>query len=306
MKTKLIDLTKRFWLTTLVCLLILSSCTQKTSPSKEVSETAEERKSLLWEISGNDLEQPSYLYGTIHIICEDDFRVSDNLKAVFAKTEQVALEVDLSDPSEMQAFQTGMMDLAGIDYQGMLSEEDYAKLDGIVKKTAGVGLAQMKVVKPFGIMSMMYGEVLNCGTPSSYETTFMQMAKEQEKEMSGLESAASQVAIFDNIPQKEQIEWIKEMMNEPEKSKEEFGAMVANYKEQDLEALFATMSESPEYADFEKELLDNRNTAWIPVIEKLASDKSTFIAVGAMHLGGKIGVIKLLRDAGYTVTPVEN
>ena len=293
MNTRLMNMIKRLWIFTLLFVFTLSV-------------SAQEAKSLLWEISGNGLEKSSYLYGTIHIICPDDFVVSDNLKATVAKSEQMVLEVDLSDAAEMQAFQVGMMDMAGIDYKGMMNEEEYAKLDKVVKKTAGLGLAQMKIMKPFGMLSLMYGEIMGCGTPSSYEMTFMEMAKEQEKEILGLESAASQVAIFDNIPLQEQVDWIKDMLNEPEKGNEEFNQMVANYKTQDLEALFASMSESPEYAKYEKELLDNRNTAWIPVIEKLAKDKSTFIAVGAMHLGGDMGVIKLLREAGFTVTAMKN
>lgn len=293
MKRRLVELTKRLWLVAILFALTLNA-------------SAQEVKTLLWEISGNGLEKSSYLYGTMHIICADDFRVSDNLKAAFAKTEKLALEVDLSDQNEMQAFQTGMVDMAGIDYKGMMSEEDYNKLDEIVKNKVGMGLAQMNIMKPFGILSIMYGEVLDCGEPESYEGTFMEMATEQKKEMAGLESAASQVAIFDDIPQEEQIKWITEMLHDDGKSKEELNVMLANYKAQDLDALYASMSESPEYADFEEELLDKRNKAWIPVIEKLTKEKSTFIAVGAMHLGGGNSVIKLLREAGFTVKAMEN
>lgn len=268
--------------------------------------SAQDAKSLLWEISGNGLEKPSYLYGTIHIICPDDFVMSDQLKAAFKTAEQVALEVDIADMAEVKVFETGMMKMEGVDYQGMMSEEDYNKFDGIVKSKYGAGLSQMKIIKPFGFLSVMYTELMDCTTPESYELSFMQMAKDQEKEMFGLETAASQVAIFDNIPEKEQIEWIVDMMNNSDDSKAEFTTMVKNYKDQDLKALYASMAESPEYADYEEELLDIRNEAWIPRIGDLAKDKSTFIAVGAMHLAGDHGVIKLLKEAGYTVKPLAN
>jgi uncharacterized protein YbaP (TraB family) len=55
---------------------------------------------------------------------------------------------------------------------------------------------------------------------------------------------------------------------------------------------------------FEEELLDKRNAAWIPVIEKAAREKATFFAFGAGHLGGDKGVINLLRRSGYTVRPL--
>jgi uncharacterized protein YbaP (TraB family) len=58
-------------------------------------------------------------------------------------------------------------------------------------------------------------------------------------------------------------------------------------------------------AGYEDLLLINRNKNWIPVMEKAMSTQATFFAVGAGHLPGKDGIISLLRNAGYTVNPVE-
>lgn len=267
---------------------------------------AQEAKTLLWEISGNGLEQPSYLYGTIHLMCKADFTISDEIKSAFSNSEQIALEVDLDDPSEMQAFQAGMIDMSGFDYQGLLSENEYQKLDEIVKTSTGMGMAAMKMMKPFGIMSLLQVEVMDCGQPESFELSFIEMAKGQTKELLGLESAASQVAIFDNIPVAEQMAWLSDMLSDSGDAQEEWKKMVDMYKAQDLNALYASLGESPEYAKYEKELLDNRNEAWISKIGEMAKEKSTFVAVGAMHLAGGKGVIKLLREAGYTVKPMAN
>lgn len=268
--------------------------------------SAQETKALLWEISGNGLEKSSYLFGTIHLMCKEDFVISDGVKNAFNQADQIALEVDIDDPSEMQAFQTGMVNMAGYDYKGTLSEKDYNRLDEIMKANYGQGMGVMRIMKPFGVMSALYGEMLACGTPESYELSFVQMAKGETKEVLGLESAASQVAIFDNIPVTEQMTWLSDMLGDSGESQAEWNQMVANYKAQDLAALYASMAESPEYAKYEKELLDNRNEAWIPKIAQLAKEKSTFVAVGAMHLAGGKGVIKLLREAGYTVKPMDN
>ncbi|MBO3698161.1 TraB/GumN family protein [Roseivirga sp. E12] len=284
---------KAFWTMVVLVAFILNGAAQET-------------KTLLWEISGNGLQKTSYLFGTIHLMCKEDFVISDGVKDAFAKAEQIALEVDLDNPSEMQAFQAGMVDMAGFDYKGTLSEKDYNRLDEVMKANYGQGMATMRIMKPFGIMSALYGEMMACGTPESYELSFITMAKGQNKEVLGLESAASQVALFDNIPVEEQIGWLSDMLGDSGDSKTEWNQMVASYKAQDLKALYASMGESPEYAKYEKELLDDRNNAWIPKIAELAKDKSTFIAVGAMHLAGGSGVIKLLREAGYTVKPMTN
>jgi uncharacterized protein YbaP (TraB family) len=52
-------------------------------------------------------------------------------------------------------------------------------------------------------------------------------------------------------------------------------------------------------------LLYNRNRNWVQKLKTIMSEKSVTIAVGAGHLAGEKGVIKLLRKEGYTVKPVK-
>jgi uncharacterized protein YbaP (TraB family) len=66
---------------------------QKKAPKLE--------NSLLWEVSGNGLSKPSYLYGTIHMICGSDYFLSDKTKKAFEASEKLVLEIDMSDPKEM-------------------------------------------------------------------------------------------------------------------------------------------------------------------------------------------------------------
>src|SRR5688500_11553011 len=56
---------------------------------------------LLWEISGMGITEPSYLYGTMHIVCEEDAKMSEGLKNAIAKSKQVFFEIDMDDMEEM-------------------------------------------------------------------------------------------------------------------------------------------------------------------------------------------------------------
>ena len=89
-----------------------------------------------------------------------------------------------------------------------------------------------------------------------------------------------------------------------DKGKQQFFEMVAKYKTKNVAALHDDISGDTELGSYEKLLLDKRNKNWIPVIAKAVAIKPTFIAVGAGHLGGKKGVINLLRKQGYKVMPV--
>src|SRR5689334_21551590 len=56
---------------------------------------------FLWQISGNGLKKPSYLFGTMHRLCTDDAHLSDSLRAVIAHVDEVYFEIDISDMSGM-------------------------------------------------------------------------------------------------------------------------------------------------------------------------------------------------------------
>jgi uncharacterized protein YbaP (TraB family) len=92
---------------------------------------------------------------------------------------------------------------------------------------------------------------------------------------------------------------------EIDSSQKEFNKMVDLYLAEDLETLYEMIQKSEEDIEgFEQFMLIDRNISWIDRIGDLAKEKSSFFAVGAGHLAGDQGVIRLLQEAGYTLTPI--
>lgn len=271
-----------------------------------VSVQGQTEKSLLWEISGKGISEPSYLFGTIHIICEDQVPMTEAMKAAFGKTEQLVLEINMSDQAAMTQAATLMMNMEGYDYKGLMSEGSYKRLDSLMTANLGMGMAMGRIMKPLGLMGVAYLGMLDCENASGMEEELQKLMEEQGKTMGGLETIESQIAIFDGIPIKEQISWLDEMMNDSGEGKEDFEKLMKNYLAQDIQAMYDSFEEYPEYEKYADVLLENRNRDWIPKMAEMMGEKATFFAVGAMHLGGDIGVINLLREEGYTVKAVPN
>lgn len=263
-----------------------------------------QEKSLLWEITGNGLTKPSYVYGTIHMICPKDYLMTDSTKATFERAEQVYLELDMDDPTLMAKMMQTSMLTNGKKLKDYLSADDYAFLDNHFKERTKMSLAMYNGLKPFTVMSMVYLTLLDC-QPQSFELMFTQMATNAKKELLGLESVEFQMGIFDQIPYEKQAQMLVDIVRKKAESTKEFEKMVALYKTQDLEALVKLMDESDwDYNGYENILLANRNANWIPIMEKAMQAKSSFFAVGAGHLGGEKGVLKLLKKKGYTVKAI--
>lgn len=260
--------------------------------------------SLLWEVSGKGLSAPSYVFGTMHMICPADMQLGEPLKQAVRNSRQVVMELDMDDPSMGQQMQAGMLMQGGQTLQQLLSADDYARFGAYLQTKAGLPVDKVGAIKPFMLGSMLLPAVLGC-QPASYETTLVQMAQEQKKEVLGLETVQDQLGLFDKIPYAEQSKMLADMVNKEAEMKQEMQQLLGLYKAQRIEALHELSVKSlfgfTKYNDL---LLDARNQRWIASMEKLAAAQPTFFAVGAAHLGGPKGVLALLRQQGYQVRPV--
>lgn len=278
-------------------LVFLAGC--KTSESAAVKSD----NSLLWKIEGKNLKTPSYLLGTIHILPQKDFFLSEAMKQALANTQQVVLELDMDDPAMgMTMLQNASMS-DGSTLDKLLSAEDYQKLDALVKKSTGVGVEVFNKWQPMLVAAVAMQQMMD-NQVASYEMTLVRMAQEAQKEVKGLESIQEQTEAMATIPYPQQAKYLSEILNDFDKQKVLFGKMVELYKSQNLNALLDYMVEQSGGIDFSTVLLNQRNHKWIPKIGSIAAEKSTFFAVGAGHLPGKDGVLTLLRKAGYRVTAV--
>jgi uncharacterized protein YbaP (TraB family) len=292
MKTKMIK-------PQVLLLLLVIFCSSTTYAQKQTS------NSLLWEISGNGLQQPSYLFGTIHMICKEDFILSETAKQKFNSSKQVYLELDMDDPQLQMTMMQQLQLPSNESLKNKFDESDFKALDSFLMKEMNMNLAVFDQFKPMMVMSLLAQRVLSCAEMESYEMNFVKMATEQKKELLGLEKVEDQLAVFDAIPDSLEIRSIMNMVNDFDAQKKEFNRMSTIYKSQDLEALYQLIAESPEMMGSQELLLDRRNRNWIPVMDSAMKKTSTFFAVGAGHLGGNQGVLELLRKQGYSVKPIQ-
>jgi uncharacterized protein YbaP (TraB family) len=259
---------------------------------------------LLWKISGNGLKEASYLYGTIHITCDD--KLPPKAVKAMNETKQLYLELDMDDPALQQSMMGGMMMKEGKTLTSLSSAEDFAVVDDFLKKQLGYSAQMFNTIKPFMISAMLYPKMIDCEM-KSIEGSLMTLSKEQNEEILGLETVQEQLAVFDAIPYDIQMnELVKTAKSNLDNDKTEMDLMLKTYKSEDINAMVNLMKESENEitSKFEEVLLTDRNKKWIPKIEAIAKETPTFFGVGAGHLGGENGVIMLLKKAGYTVQPV--
>ncbi len=262
-------------------------------------------KALLWKISGNGLEKPSYIFGTIHATCDATLDAA-TLKAL-EETKQLYLEIDMDDPMLQMQMMQGIAMKDGVTISSLVSEKEFVLIDEFLQENIGMSAKMINTFKPFVLSSMLLPKLLDCEF-QSVEMELMKVTKAQNEEVYGLETIGDQLQVFDKIPYQDQVnELLKTAKSDLSKEKEEMKKIMDVYKTKDIEKMLVVMDESDNKvsADNKDVLLVNRNRNWIPVIEKVIKSTPTFFGVGAAHLAGDDGVIKLLCKQGYKVEAVK-
>ncbi len=262
---------------------------------------------LLWRVSGNGLAQPSFLFGTFHLLCKDDIHFSDQLLQAVKASKEMYMELDMDDPSTLLSGMLVMNMKNGKKLEDLYSPEEYQRVKNYFNDTLHAPIMMFQKAKPYFLVALLYPRMMNCTTPAGVEEELLKVAKENKKEIQGLETMQFQASVFDSIPYDWQAKELLKNIDSFPVYKKEFDDMVTLYKQQNLDSMQSMLVKSEFGSDkYEDLLLNNRNRNWVTQLKKIMDEESVFVAVGAGHLTGDNGLINLLRKAGYKVEPLLN
>ncbi|MGJ7032378.1 TraB/GumN family protein [Niabella hirudinis] len=270
--------------------------------SPRTSLHAQEARSLLWKISGNQLRAPSYLLGTMHLVCGEDFEIPAKLKPVLKNVHTITFEADITAMDGASQLMELMKPVPGIWEK--TPEAQRKALDSLLKDYQ-LTPEVLKYMSPFGLTSVLTMKAFNCADTSEakmMEKELYNLAVDDSLQIDHLESVDFQMQMIRSMNTiDELLTTLRGMKEAPHFIKD----LVQVYKTEDLPHLTSLMSDPAFMSTLQQtRLLKERNENWIQLLPGKMKKGATLFAVGAGHLGGKSGLIQLLKDKGYTVTPV--
>lgn len=272
----------------------------------QVSAYPFEESSLLWKIDGPGVKKGCFLFGTMHLIEKDYFVFPKSLQQIVKKTGVLIME--LNGTPKQATVKSSLQLQVGSFFDFFTKEQS----DSIVRwAAANLHMDSsnfctfIQPMKPF-VMAQLMAQIQFKKSVESYEMTFENLAKNEGIPIVGLETVEEQLKFIDQLPIATQVSMVMETIRLGDKSHAKLIELEQTYQSQNIDALHQLMQdETGIVANEQTTLVDNRNANWIPKIEKFIQKDRTLIAVGAGHLGGEKGIIRLLQAKGYRVTPIE-
>lgn len=268
---------------------------------------------LLWKITGNGLKNPSYLFGTHHLIPIQFLDSVPGLYPAFNSTKMVVSEVVLNNLDATPAIRKAALLPDTITIRGLLNQAEYEFVNQELTNTLRMSLDNLNKMHPSLISKLyeleLYKKYEHFDENTQSDTYFQLVAAKKGIPIAGLETVEQQVKLLfpENIKKETQL--LVASIRNKEMLIQEMREMNRLYREGNLDALEVLANQSNKQwnvsEEENKKLIDDRNINWVKQLPDLIKNNSCFVAVGALHLPGNKGLIKLLKNEGYKVIPVK-
>ena len=270
---------------------------------------AEPPKPLLWKVS--DADNSIYLMGSFHMLKESDYPLAASTYAALDDAEHVVFELapaEMSDPALGQKMGAAAMRTDGKTLQQSLPEATWTQLSDYTAKR-GLPIANFQPFEAWFVslmVSITEMQLLGLDPTLGLDKHFADRAVEAGKPVRGLETGDQQIALFDGMDEKEQLQALQDTLAEVANLETEIGKMHDLWRAGDAEGLYARtgVEMKAEYPQLYQRINVDRNQAWLPRLAAMLDDSQaddTLVVVGALHLLGDDGVVELLKAKGYTV-----
>jgi len=267
------------------------------------------QNSILYEVSGNGLTQPSYIFGTIHILNQSYIDSFPVINQKFSECKQMIGEIKFDSTTQIKMASAGL--LQGTTLKKVLSKKLYSDADSFLKSLApGYSLSLFDNYNPMIVNVTLLQLMIAKYQPSKsgdmiMDLYFQSKAKKTGMQVLGFESIDDQInALFNQFSIERQAELLEIVVNDQNKQIADLHKMITLYRNYQLDELASLMNDETYKISEIKILVSDRNNAWLKQLPEMMKSAPSFVAVGAMHLAGEDGLINQLKKMGYTVTPI--
>lgn len=267
---------------------------------------------VLYRISGNASEAPSYILATNRMVDMTFIDSIPNTFTCFAECNKVITEFAMQDYEALSALRQAALLPDSIRLSNFYTNQQYQEIDEVLRINIGMGLEQLGRMKPAYLTEMYRDELmkkwLNYDDERSMETFFEKVATQSNIPVYGLDDIGETMyMLFDREPFHWQCEELYKVIQYPEKEVRQERILREMYMYGRLSDMAYQVkgpdnSTSISYSDYQ--VYKKRNIIWATRLQPYLKEGKAFITLNAIYLGGEDGLLAQLRKVGYRVKAV--
>jgi len=271
------------------------------------------KENFIWEIENNEVKL--YLLGSIHLMKDEMYPLDPRIEEAFLESDILVVEADPANIDQDKVNQ--MIAEKGLYPEGKslateLAPKLYMQVDSVFAEF-NVPVSRIEKYRPWlvclniGLLSL---NKLGYKKELGIDVHFITSAKERQMEILELESADIQIEVLSSFPKEHQVDYLEYILKNTESIEETINAMIKTWQNGDVEKMEKnTKQRMLEKADeltgvkeYYTNLFPQRDAEIFRKLDnylKGSEDKTYFVIVGAGHLVGDDGLLKMMEDKGY-------
>jgi len=265
-------------------------------------------KSFLWQIKNDSAVV--YLFGSIHLAKASMYPLDPAVEQAFSATEKLVVEVNQAESDKVKVqnilltkgMYSGEDTLAdNLDTQTLSLLQDYLKRHQL----SYMSIAKLRPTMAAITITVMRMMQLGFSPEMGIDMHFIKKAQHQHKPILQLETEEEQLNLLLDIP--DENLFLRYSLSSLSGMEDTLQELVNAWKTGNTAKMNQLMLEEPlnEYPIFESlfnKLFVERNIKMTKKIKDYLNTKNTyFVVVGAGHMVGEKGIVRLLQKAGYTI-----
>ncbi len=258
------------------------------------------KQSLLWKIERDDLPGTSYLFGTMHVKDQRAFQRLDKVYNAISACNIFAAEFDLDSSAGIDPHLFNFP--SGLTLNQMMPIKKYEKLRKTLQRHLKIDIHPLRHHQPLLISNLIEAQLLATDMPHSLDEHLWQYARSLTKEMSGIETLQEQTSVLQKISLKQQLQNLLSTVRNFPRYRQHLLQMADWYAQAELLKLYRSTKKNTR--GMRPILLYDRNQLMATRITTMIIQQPAFCAIGAAHLAGQKGVLRLLKQQGFRLNPI--
>lgn len=258
------------------------------------------KQSLLWKIEGDALPNASYIFGTMHVKDQRAFQRLDKVYDAISACNIFAAEFDLDSSVGIDPHLFNLP--SGLTLNQIMPIKKYEKLRKTLQRHLKIDIHPLRHNQPLLVSNLIEAQLLTTDMPHSLDEHLWQYARSLTKEMSGIETLQEQISVLQKISSEQQLQNLLATVRNFPRYRQHLLQMANWYAQGELLKLYRSTKKNTRA--MRSILLYDRNKLMAARITTMTTQQTAFCAIGAAHLAGEKGVLRLLKQRGFRLNPM--